>query len=227
MLKQSRLDALADGIFAIVMTLLVIELRIPEIYQHATETELGHFLLDNLPLFISYMLSFTLLFVYWRAHHYIASVLARNLDQRLAAINAFFLMLVALVPFSTHFLGEFSYSQTAIIFYGGNMILISLTLLWMRLYIRDSQTIDDVKVDHASEVRGMMRIVMPAVMATVAIGLSFINTNWSLLLFLVAIFFNLSDSSRFVYTAFKKLNTWLNLSHAPHTKSTAKKSKRQ
>lgn len=227
MLKQSRLDALADGIFAIVMTLLVIELRIPEIYQYATETELSHFLIENLPLFISYMLSFTLLFVYWRAHHYIASVLARNLDQRLAAINAFFLMLIALVPFSTHFLGAFSYSQIAIIFYGGNMVLISLTLLWMRLYIRDSQTIDNMPVDHDSEVRGMMRIIMPALMAAAAIGLSFINTRWSLLLFLTAIFFNLSDSSRFVYRVFKKLNTLLNIgpSQPEKKKPTTKKSK--
>ncbi len=206
MLKQSRLDALADGIFAIVMTLLVLEIRIPEIFQYATETELTSFLIENLPLFISYMLSFTLLFVYWRAHHYIASILARNIDQQLAAINAFFLMLIALVPFSTHFIGAFSYSQIAIIFYGGNMILISMTLLWMRLYIRDSKNIDNIEVGHDSEVRGMMRIVMPAVMAVGAIGLSFINTNFSLLLFLIAIFFNLSDSSPFVYKAFKRLN---------------------
>ena len=79
----------------------------------------------------------------------------------------------------------------------------------MRLYIRDSRTIDNIEVDHASEVRGMMRIIMPAVMATAAIGLSFINTNWSLLLFLIAIFFNLSDSSRLVYKVFKRLNKFL------------------
>lgn len=206
MLKQSRLDTLADGIFAIVMTLLVLEIRIPEIYQYATEAQLGQFLIDNIPLFISYILSFTLLFVYWRAHHYIASILAKNIDQQLASINAFFLMLIALVPFSTHLIGAFNYSQIAIIFYGGNMILISLTLLLMRLYIRDSKNIENVPIDHDGDVRGMMRIIMPAIMATLAIGLSFINTNWSLLLFFIAIFFNLSDSTPFVHKLFKKFS---------------------
>jgi len=210
MLKQLRLDALADGIFAIVMTLLVLEIRIPEFYRVATEPEIWHFLLAKFPIFVSYILSFTLLFVYWRGHHYIASVLAHNIDNRLASINAIFLMLVALVPFSTHFLGAFSYSQIAIVFYGINMILISLTLLRMRIYIRDSQTIENEPEKRDEEIRGMMRIIMPMVMAIIAIGLSFISTNWSLVLFLIAIVFNLSNSSaRYVYTIFHKLNKFI------------------
>lgn len=195
MLKQSRLDALADGIFAIVMTLLVLEIRIPEVITRATEHDLWLFFIHEFPLFISYTLSFTLLFVYWRGHHYIASVLARTVDNRLANINAVFLLLVGLVPFSTHFLGSFNYSQTAIIFYGINMICISLTLFWMRLYIRNATNIETIDIDHDTEIRGMMRIIMPMLMACAAIVLSFVNTYYSLALFSIAIFFNLSDSS--------------------------------
>lgn len=195
MLKQSRLDALADGIFAIVMTLLVLEIRIPEMITRATEQDLWLFFVHEFPLFISYTLSFTLLFVYWRGHHYIASVLARNVDNRLANINAIFLLLVGLVPFSTHFLGSFNYTQTAIIFYGINMICISLTLFWMRLYIRNATNIETIDIDHDTEIRGMMRIIMPMLMACAAIILSFVNTYYSLALFSIAIFFNLSDSS--------------------------------
>jgi uncharacterized membrane protein len=195
MLKQQRLDQLADGIFAIVMTLLVLEIKVPELYQYATEAKLVSFLIHNIPIFISYALSFTLLFVYWRGHHYIASIYAHNIDQRLSAINAIFLLFVALVPFSTHFLGLYSFSQTAIIVYGIHMVLISLTLFWMRMYIRNSSTIENEELDHDTEVRGMMRIIMPALMALLAIALSFINPLLSLTLYFFAIFFNLASSS--------------------------------
>ncbi len=194
MLKQQRLDSLSDGIFAIVMTLLVLEIRVPEIIN-PTETDLLHSLLESFPLLISYFLSFTLLYVYWRGQHYIASVFAHNLDNRLTSINAVFLLLVGLVPFSTHFLGLYNFHQTAIILYGGHMFLISLTLLWMRVHVRDSADIENEPIDKKSDARGMMRIVMPGVMAAVAIGLSFVNIILSLGLFVLAIYFNLSTSN--------------------------------
>lgn len=199
MLKQQRLDSLADGIFAIVMTILVLEIKVPELIGQVTDLELIHALIEAFPLVISYFLSFTLLYIYWQGQHYIASIYARSLDTRLASINALFLMLVALVPFSTHFLGLYAQSQTAIVLYGGHMILISLTLLWMRIYIRESQTIENEPLDRESDIRGITRIVMPAIMAFVAILLSVINPMWSLVLFLIAIYFNLVPSNaRFV-----------------------------
>ena len=210
MLKQQRLDQLSDGIFAIVMTLLVFELRVPELYQYATETNLVSFLINSIPALITFAFSFTLLFVYWRGHHYIASVYAHNIDQRLSAINAVFLMLIALVPFSSQFLGTYTFSQTAIIVYAVHMILISLTLFWMRMYIRNSKTIENEVLDHDTEVRGIMRIIMPACMAAVAIGLSFINPILSLALFFCAIFFNLaSGSTKSLHFIFKRITSRL------------------
>ena len=195
MLKQQRLDSLSDGIFAIVMTLLVLEIKVPEVVGSLSEPVLMDKLLHTSPLLISYFLSFTLLYVYWRAQHYISSVFAHNLDNRLASINAIFLLLVGLVPFSTHFLGLYTFSQTAIILYGVHMLLISLTLLWMRIHVRDSENIENDPIDKHSDARGMMRIVMPGVMAVAAILFSFFNTLLSVLIFAIAIFFNLSSSN--------------------------------
>jgi uncharacterized membrane protein len=195
MLKQQRLDALSDGIFAIVMTLLVLEIRVPELISVATESDLLHSLIETLPLLFIYATSFTLLYVYWRGQHYIASVFAHNLDNRLTSINAIFLLLIGLVPFSTHFLGLYLFSQVAIVLYGLHMLLISATLLWMRVHVRDSDDIENEKIDKKSDARGMIRIVMPGVMALVAIGLSFVNIMLSLFLFSVAIYFNLATSN--------------------------------
>ena len=77
-MKQARLDQLADGIFAIVMTILVFEIRIPEFPGIVSDRFLLSSLIAALPVFLSYLLSFTLLFTYWRSHHFIASILAKK-----------------------------------------------------------------------------------------------------------------------------------------------------
>ncbi|MFT5359687.1 MAG: putative membrane protein [Candidatus Paceibacteria bacterium] len=207
MLKQQRLDSLSDGIFAIVMTLLVLEIRVPEISEILTELDLAHALVGILPLFFIYATSFTLLYVYWRGQHYISSVFAHNLDNRLTSINAIFLLLIGLVPFSTHFLGLYLFSQLAILVYGLHMLLISATLLWMRVHVRDSDSIESDEIDKREDARGMIRIVMPGLMAMAAIGFSFVNTVLSLIIFGAAIFYNLSSTNS------EKLNKffdWLN-----------------
>jgi len=74
-MKQSRLEALTDGVFAIVMTLLVLDIRVPDIQGIVTDGTLLSALVDITPLLLSYLVSFALLFSYWRAHHFIISVL--------------------------------------------------------------------------------------------------------------------------------------------------------
>jgi uncharacterized membrane protein len=93
------------GIFAIVMTILVFEIRVPELQSNATSWDIALALRNATPLFLSYMLSFAVLFTYWRAHHFITSVYAKNIDIRLTNINAVFFFFVALIPFSSHLLG--------------------------------------------------------------------------------------------------------------------------
>src|SRR3989344_1038328 len=123
-MKQARLDQLADGIFAIVMTILVFEVRIPDYIGIASEQTLLRSIFDIYPVFLSYLLSFSLLFTYWRSHHFIASILAKNIDTKFSNINAFFFFFVGLVPFSSFLLGRYGYSNTAVIFFASNIIII-------------------------------------------------------------------------------------------------------
>src|SRR3990167_6419575 len=110
-MKPFRLEQLADGIFAIVMTILVFELRIPDILQISSNQDVLGALREMLPLFLSYILSFAMLFTYWRAHHFFISVYAKNLDSMLTNINALFFMFISLVPFSASILGQFSQNE--------------------------------------------------------------------------------------------------------------------
>lgn len=194
-MKQTRLDQLADGIFAIVMTLLVLEIRVPIIDGPLTNAAVLEALISVMPLFLSYLLSFMLLFTYWRGHHYIASVLAKNIDNTLTTINAFFFLFVGLVPFSTLLLGKYAESQAVIIIYGVHIIIIGLLLYWMRQYVIASPTIRNTEMDHTQLRHGTVRILFPVITAILAIVISFVNTELSLFLFTLAILFNLSGRS--------------------------------
>ncbi len=199
-MKQARLDSLADGIFAIVMTLLVLELHVPVLNGIATNGSLVIALKGAVPSLLAYVLSFLLLFTYWRGHHSIASVLAQNIDSRLTTINAFFFLFVGLVPFSTLLVGRHFETQAAIAFYGLNVIIIGLLLYWMREYIIASPTIRNAEISPMELQHMTLRILVPVFTAGLAIILSFWNTKLSLLLFTLALIFNISGSSTTLFT---------------------------
>jgi len=194
-MKQARLDALADGIFAIVMTILVFEIRVPEFRGVVSDQTLISSLVTIYPLFLSYLLSFTLLFTYWRSHHYIASVLAKNVDIMLSNISALFFFFVALVPFSSHFLGRYYYSEVAIIVFASNIILIGLSLWEMRRYVIKSHEIENAPYTQIENEHANMRILLPVVVSFIAIIVSFFNKEVALIFFTITILFNLSRRS--------------------------------
>jgi uncharacterized membrane protein len=194
-MKQTRLDQLADSIFAIVMTLLVFEIRVPEQIGMLSNQELLRSLIALSPLFLSYLLSFSLLFTYWRSHHFIASVLAKNIDTKFSNINAAFFFLIALTPFSSHFLGKYIYSQTAVIFFAINIILISTVLYQMRRYAIRANTIENAPFTKTENEHAYMHLFFPIISAIMAIAVSFFNNGLALLLFTMAILFNLSTHS--------------------------------
>ncbi len=199
-MKQSRLDQLSDGIFAIVMTILVFEIRIPAHIGIVSEPALISSLLNLSPLLLSYILSFSLLFTYWRSHHIIASVLAKNIDIPFSNINGAFLFLVALVPFSSHFLGNYIYSQTAVIVFALNIILIGMTLHKMRQYVIRSKTIENTPFTKRDGEHANMHILFPVFSAVISIIVSFYSTNTAILIFTIAILFNLSkDGTKYIF----------------------------
>lgn len=190
-MKQSRLENLADGIFAIVMTLLVLELKVPVLTTNATLKDLPDLLRESLPALLAYILSFAILFTYWRAHNYIVSGFAKGIDIWLTNINAVFLFFVGLVPFTSYVLGRYSESQAAIVLYGVNIIAIGLALFWMRYYVLTAPGIPNAKLTKGANQRANIRILTPVALALLAIILSVWDTRVSFVLFTAAIAFNI------------------------------------
>lgn len=194
-MKQSNMDSIADGIFAIVMTLLVFEIKVPTIYGLVTNEAIWKSITLLYPLFLSYILSFSLLFTYWRSYHLIASVYAKNTDFTLTNIGGVFFLLVALAPFSSHLLGTYSEVPMAIILFAVNIILVSLTLFVMRKYATRAATIEKEPVSNQENHRAYTRILLPLFCALIAIIISFSDTKLALFLLTIGILFNLSKNS--------------------------------
>lgn len=194
-MSHTRLDQLADGIFAIVMTILVFQIRLPVIPGVIDNQTLWLEITKLLPVLLGYVLSFALLFTYWRAHHFFVSIYAKNIDSLLTNINALFFMLISLIPFSASILGQFSKNELSIMIFGVHIILIGLTLYWMRRYVLYSDHIKNPEISK-KEIRGStIRTLVPVVFALIAIPLSFWSIELSLVLFTLAVIFNLSTYS--------------------------------
>jgi uncharacterized membrane protein len=193
-MTHDRLHALTDGIFAIVMTLLVLELRVP-VLDNPNNRSLWQALTDNKAIFVSYLISFLLLFLYWRAHNFIVSTMAKNLDINLVNINILFLLLIGIIPFTTHLLGAYPHTQTAIIVYAVNIILIGLSLIIMRQYIERSESIESDERTREQKLNARIRVLIPMVSCGMAIPLSFISTWAAIGLILLSVGFNLLNNA--------------------------------
>ena len=123
--STKRIETLVDGIFAIAMTLLVLNLNVPQIPYPATNVQILDILTRMAPQFFIYALSFILLASFWRINHSQFNFIAK-VDQGIMLITIFWLLLVALVPFSTNLVGDYGYLTVPMIFFHLNLFLIGM-----------------------------------------------------------------------------------------------------
>lgn len=106
LLPKVRLEALVDGVFAVAMTLLVLEVKVPELANRQSAAELFQGLRQSAPTLVAYFFSFGMLGLFWTWHHRLAAKLAR-LDVPLLALSLLFLSLVSFFPFAAAVLGRY------------------------------------------------------------------------------------------------------------------------
>ena len=120
-----RIEALTDGIYAVAMTLLVIELKFPEHAAIHTAGDLAQAMANLAPKFFSWVISFMVLALFWLAHHRMFADL-RHTTGRLVGLNIFQLALVSFMPFCSALIGNYGGAQLAQIVYSSNMVLLAL-----------------------------------------------------------------------------------------------------
>jgi uncharacterized membrane protein len=117
-MTTTRLEAFSDAVIAIVITILVLELKVPH------EPELSA-LRDLVPVFFSYVLSFVYLGIYWNNHHHML-VLTEHVNGGILWANLHLLFWLSLVPFSTGWMGENDFAQVPTAVYGVNLLLAAI-----------------------------------------------------------------------------------------------------
>jgi uncharacterized membrane protein len=136
--QLERLILFSDAVFAIAITLLVIEIKVPEIPNEGpvTEKDLIHEIAHLIPKFFGFIISFMLIGLYWSVHHRMFGFVT-NYTRKLIVLNLFYLFTIVLMPFSTGIFGEYStprgiYLITPIAVYVFNICLTGIAnfLLW-------------------------------------------------------------------------------------------------
>ena len=173
-----RLAALSDGIFAVAMTLMVLDLRLPAAEAIHSEHDLGRALVALLPRLLTYLMSFLTLGIFWVGQQTQLNHLARS-DRHLSWIHLGFLFAVTLSPFSTMMLAEFMAYRAALLVYWSNILLLGAILYGSWGYaLRAGLVKDDIPADVPAAI--CRRIMIGQALYAAGALLCVINTYWSI-----------------------------------------------
>ena len=192
--ETERIEAFSDGVFGIAMTLLVIEIKVPN-HELVAANGLAQSLAAMWPSYLAFVTSFVTVLVTWVHHHWIFALISRN-DHPFLYWNGLLLLFVTFVPFPTALLAEYLLhpeARVAANLYTGTFLAISLAFdaLWRHASIRLlSANANSAKKVEAAQITKQYRFGPPLYLG--AFGVSFVSEAWSVALcLLLALFFAL------------------------------------
>jgi uncharacterized membrane protein len=123
--RNERIIGLSDGVFAIVLTLLVLELRVPHLPEHASAAEMWNALYGIKSKIVSFLLSFLFIASLWFSHNQLFKLFDK-VDNAMLWYNSFLLLAVCFIPFPTALIGEYPKNPVGIILFGSIWVIIPL-----------------------------------------------------------------------------------------------------
>ncbi len=174
-MNKSRLEAFSDGVIAIIITIMVLEIKTP----HDTS---WHALLDQLPVFSSYLLSFVFVGIYWGNHHHLLGA-ASHVNAAIIWSNLNLLFWLSLIPFATGWMGENHFAQNTVILYASLLLICGLSFTILQTCI-ERITRNNPKLVEAfacTKRKGIFSVVCYGL----AIALAYVNTLFSAILFCI------------------------------------------
>lgn len=125
-LSKSRFESFSDGVFAIAITLLILEVRLPpDRHVPPTHGDQVHALLSIWPQYLVYAASFATIGIMWLNHHALFNNV-RRITHGIAVANLLLLALISFLPFTTEVLGHYGLTPVAVVYYGITLVAISL-----------------------------------------------------------------------------------------------------
>lgn len=178
--ETARIEAFSDGVFAIAITLLILEIDIPEVKQN--ETLVGS-LLHEWPSFLALLIGFFTLLVCWINHHYMFSMIYKS-NSVLSLINGFKLLVVTITPFATALLSkniQSDWEKSAVSIYCFNFTLMGFAMTSIWLYAKNKHF---AKVGSAEKLRAITRLyIFASILSTVIWLVSYVSIIGSMILF--------------------------------------------
>jgi uncharacterized membrane protein len=184
--ELDRIVNFTDGVFAIVITLLILTIQVPEIPPTLVAQELPSRLLALGPKILSYVISFLVVAVYWMAHHRIFRPIG-GYDRTLLWLNFVFLMTISFLPFPTSLLGEYGEQQLPVVIYAANVSAASLLLTLISWYATNRGHLTAPDPDEGDTRHGRVQGLAVPVVFLLSIAVSFFSVaaamySWLLLL---------------------------------------------
>jgi uncharacterized membrane protein len=172
-----RLLALTDGVVAIALTLLVLQLQVPTLERNANSAAtLWHALDVDGSELTSYLVSFVVIAQFWLVHHRVLRSM-RGHSEALAWRNFGFLLTLTLMPFTSDLLGRYGNNPLAITFFGINLVAISLTTQWIAVYAAHQQLLTDARRSAHDELTGRVRSVLVIAIVALSLVLAWTDTT--------------------------------------------------
>lgn len=141
--NKARVETFSDGIFAIIVTLLVLEIKVPHIEHSNSVQELSDALLQLLPKVFSWIISFLIVCVIWVNHHRLFQQL-KVITHRIFWLNAFLLLWCSFIPFPTALMGDYFDNPVSLITFGIILSFMAFSFYLIRIHIvRNSFLLED------------------------------------------------------------------------------------
>jgi uncharacterized membrane protein len=174
---KNRLDALGDGIFAVAMTLLILDIRLPEDFAPRDGVEMAHGLIALWPKFLPYLLSFAVLGLRWIANVSVRAH-AEYVGREYVHWWLFYLLLVTCVPFTTIVIGRFANFGPAIWLYAGHTLVMALVSLRLFMLTPEVEKGDNT-------IHRLASVALLVASSLLAIVLGAVAPHWALWAFML------------------------------------------
>ncbi len=172
------METLIDGVFAIAMTLLVLDFKVPTIPEGSSVDALPKLILALWPNFFNYVQSFMLLGLFWIVHHRQFDCI-KFIDHGLLWLNIGSLMFIALIPFSTSLIAQYGDVQIGAVIFECNLLVIGCFLYVQWWYVTRKRHLLDPNLSEQKIILIRKRNLFVPIVSLVAIGISFVNPEWS------------------------------------------------
>lgn len=185
-----RLETFSDCVIAIVITIMILELKLPNLDAHTSTAQMMQYLHNLIPYFITYAFSYMMIGIFWTNHHHMFHLLETT-DETLLWQNFLFLFVLSLIPFATAIVGANPFIPVSPAIYGFVMLLTTASFVMMRSYSLRHKLIH---IDKDKEIRRKIykvsirartKGIVGAIVYLLSIPLAYVNVYIAYILFAV------------------------------------------